>query len=125
MSRKYIIKKESCVSDQTLCYIGDATFDHASLLFGPNSQLLGMHCLKGNGYVPRIWVYMGSKCGDLYDRVFAAIKAIGLRNSVRGFRPKTCLFDFEIQESSKFVKHFPMCHCEGMVNGHSFFPFIQ
>ena len=47
--------------------------------------------------------------------MFAAIKAIGLRNSVRGFRPKTCLFDFEMQESSKFVKHFPMCQCEGMV----------
>ena len=35
------------------------------LLFGPNSQLLGMHCLKGNGYVPCIWVYSiwGQKVG--------------------------------------------------------------
>ena len=30
-----------------------------------------------------------------------------------GFHPETAQFDFEIQESKMFKKHFPDCKCEG------------
>ena len=65
-------------------------------------QCLDLHCYIGEAYTPRLWVLMPNKKLESYDRVWRAIKEIGLRHDKRripeaekGFQPRRILLGRE------------------------------
>ena len=73
-------------------------------------QYFVIHVMIGNKYIPCAYVYMSGKYEEAdYDRVFAALKKIGIEHSSdgKGFNPSEMQCDFELVSQNSFKKCFP------------------
>ena len=73
-------------------------------------QYFVIHVMIGNKYIPCAYVYMSGKYEEAdYDRVFAALKKIGIEHSSdgKGFNPSEMQCDFELASQNSFKKCFP------------------